>query len=105
MNAEKKQASSERMMRIVSPNLYNHVTAELEKMNIHSYDIEANVIEEDSGLQVIVRFGEGFTQERSQLFSYDTVTALDKDIDTFIKSIGEDCKQIMIADYFKMMKM
>jgi hypothetical protein len=96
---------AEKMMRIVAPNLYNQIVTILEEDNIHPYDIEANVIEETSGFKVVIRFGEGFTQERSEVFSYKSIEDMDTEITEFIHSISEECKQVMVSDYFKMMKM
>src|SRR5699024_7820567 len=95
----------QRMLRAVSPDLFDEITSELEKYNIHLNDIQANVIKKEDGLEVIVLFGENFNQPRSQFFTNESVEAQYDDIQRFAYDIAEVCKEVMIADYFKMMKM
>lgn len=93
------------ILRAVSPELFEHITAELEKSNIHPNDIQANAIKKDDGLDVTVRFGDNFGQTRSQFFAYADINSNHESINTFANDIAEACREVMIADYFKMMKM
>ncbi len=105
MNTEAKTSNGEKTLRIVSPKLYNHIITLLAEHHIHPYDITANVIEETSGLQLIIRFGEDFAHAKSESFSFKQIENPDDSITAFIDSIGEEAKEAMVADYFKMMKM
>lgn len=95
----------QRALRAVSPKLFRYISETLEEGNIHPYDIQASSVEKEDGLQVFIQYGDNFTQSKSAYFSYQSIEKLDKEIETFIKEIAEACKQTMIADYFKMMKM
>lgn len=92
------------MLRAVSPDLFKKVTSDLEKYNIHLNDIQANAVKKDDGLDVIILFGESFNQFKSHFFTYDEIDSNDVKVSQFINEVAEACKDIMIADYFKMMK-
>lgn len=92
-------------LRAVSPQLYNYITEILEESNIHQYDFEASTIEIDNGLQVFIQYGENFSQSQSAFFTFTEINQLDEKIKSFVEEIAEACKEVMIADYFKMMKM
>lgn len=92
-------------LRAVAPKLFHYITEILDESNIHPYDIQASTIKTDVGLQVFIQYGENFKQSQSQLFSYESVDKLDDEVHVFIKEIADACKETMIADYFKMMKM
>lgn len=93
------------MLRAVSPDLFDKIISELEKYHIHLNDIQANVIKKEDGLEVIVLFGENFNQSKSRFFTNETVENQYEDIQRFAYDIAEACREVMIADYFKMMKM
>lgn len=100
MSHEKQQ-----MLRAVAPHLFEQITTELELYNIHLNDIQANVVKKDEGLHVIVLFGENFTQSKSHFFSSAKDDVNEIEMKQFAHKIAEACREIMVADYFKMMKM
>jgi len=95
----------QRMLRVISPHLFEQITAELEKYNVHLNDIQANVVEKDDGLEVIVLFGEHFSQSKSHFFGHSESDFDEVEIKQFANTVAEACKEVMVADYFKMMKM
>lgn len=98
-------SGKEQSLRVILPELYNFVTDELERLhNIHPYDIQIYTIEETTGYQLIFYFGEGYSHQDSHSFSKNSIEKMDKEITDFIEIFGESCKEVMIADYFKMMK-
>ncbi|MDP4084849.1 MAG: hypothetical protein Q8934_09570 [Bacillota bacterium] len=98
------ERNKERPARIVLPKLYNLVNAELEKRHIHAYDYQAMVIEQDNGIDLILQFGENFSKSESHYFTNEMIEKESNELLDFIQAVGESCKNIMIADYFKMMK-
>ncbi|MFZ3577281.1 hypothetical protein [Virgibacillus sp. DJP39] len=105
MVSEEKENQSERSLRSVSPQLYSLLVTELEKVHIHPYDIQANATEKETGYQLLIRFGNDFSHKESVFFSFESIENEDNNVTEFIKNIGETCKQAMIADYYKMIKM
>jgi hypothetical protein len=92
-------------MRIILPKLYQAITNKLEEQhNIHPYDIQAKVQTDTSGYQVIVYFGDGFAHKESHYFSNEAIENMNHNVIEFIEKIGDACKEVMIADYFKMMR-
>lgn len=99
VNSEQRQS-----LRIASPELYDIIIEELEKHNIHSYDIEMNANKDENGIQIILLYGEKFNYEKERYFSYQTIETDKSEIIKFANETGEDCKEIMIKEYFKMMR-
>lgn len=102
---EPEQTENERFLRVILPNLYNFLMEELEKhYNIHPYDIQAHAIKESEQYQLIFYFGDGFAHQKTKSFSNEAIEKMSTEITDFAKELGEACKEVMIADYFKMMK-
>jgi len=88
----------------VSPKLYRYIVAELEReFHIQSYDFKAGAMKEKDGLRVILQFGEHFTHKTEEFFSDKQIEILSEDIRSFIHRTGENCKEVMIDEYFKRM--
>ncbi|MGY0691712.1 hypothetical protein ACW2QC_02825 [Virgibacillus sp. FSP13] len=104
MEQEGKKLENEQPIRILFPKLYEYIETELENLHVHPYDIQANIAEEGSEYRILIHFGDGFAHTKSQLFTLEAINQLDTQITEFIKELGEKCKEVMIADYFKMMK-
>lgn len=93
------------MLRAVAPSLFNSIISGLANYNIHLNDVQANAIKKEDGLDVTVLFGEHFNQYKSHFFTYDDINSdEDDEIKRFVNDIAEACKEVMIADYFKMIK-
>ncbi|GAA0611349.1 hypothetical protein GCM10009001_30740 [Virgibacillus siamensis] len=93
-------------LRVLFPDLYQFVVNHLEEThNIHPYDVQAHALKDQNGYQLIFHFGEGYAHEESKFFTLDSIKNMDAEIKEFTKTVGEKCKEVMIADYFKMMKM
>ena len=96
---------STRPLEIVDSTTYRYIIEALyEKQNIHSYDVEILAREEDTGLMIILKFGENFSHSKKAFFQYETLKKLDEDFVKFIDDVTEECKKVMVAEYFKMMK-
>lgn len=98
------ESKKELPLRLVLPKLYEILSTELENLHIHSYDYQANVIEENKGYEIILRYGDGFQKSESTFFTSEMIENGSKELLDFIKSAAQSCKTVMIADYFKMMK-
>src|SRR5699024_9093460 len=101
MSTEGKQ----RTLRAVSPELYHYITEKLADENIHQYDIQSSTVETGDGQQVFVHTGENSKQSQSQFFSHESIKRGNQEIEACTDEIAEACKETMIADYFKMVKM
>ncbi|SDI72844.1 hypothetical protein [Natribacillus halophilus] len=105
MEAEGRDWKRERLLRVVSPSLYQHVTIELESThNVHSYDIEATAISEEHELELIIRYGDDFNHEERHSFSHQAIEQMDTTITDFIHAVGKNCVKVMVSDYFQRMK-
>lgn len=105
MGSEQTSSKQEQPMRVILPDLYNEVTKNLEDHhNIHKYDIQAQAIKEASGYEAIIYFGDSYAHKKSQYFSNEAIKNTNHEIIEFIEKVGDACKEVMIADYFKMMR-
>lgn len=105
MNREK-QLTKERpqSLRVVSPLLYQSILIELEKQNIHSYDVQIDAVKGNKGIHIILKYGESFTHQKEQSFTNHAIEKNSSEIAEFVKKAGETCKEVMINEYFKMMR-
>ncbi|WP_232699246.1 hypothetical protein [Brevibacillus daliensis] len=97
--------SSEQPLRSVIPACYHRLLEEFKAFHLHSYDVKADTIIQDGGYSIILRFGDDLKHVKEKLFSHEMVTNLDTTVIDFFRDAGESCKQALIADYFKMMKL
>ncbi|GAA0444652.1 hypothetical protein GCM10008983_22580 [Lentibacillus halophilus] len=105
MDSNQTASGNERSLRIILPELYHFITTELEnRYNIHKYDIQANAIKEESGYKVILYYGDGFAHQMSRSLTNDVLHNKREALTEFLEEAGESCKEVMIADYFRMMK-
>ncbi|MFC3040630.1 hypothetical protein ACFOGI_10265 [Virgibacillus xinjiangensis] len=94
-----------KFLRVLSPKLYRFLTSQLEEQfHIHSYDIQLEGIQEENGILVILQYGEGFTHVEEEVFSMDEIEQEGEDLQDFVQRTGEACREVMIADYYKMVK-
>lgn len=93
-----------RTLRIIAPKLYEFITNELEKENIHSYDVQMKALQKEEGIHVFLWYGEKYNNQADAFFSHQVVEELGEEIEEFIKNVAESCKEIMLNEYFKMMK-
>lgn len=92
-------------LRVIDPKLFKYIVHELnERHNIHSYDIETLAEKEAAGLNLTIRYGENYSHSKEAFFAYDTLKERADDLNDFIHEVADNCKEVMVADYFKMMK-
>jgi len=95
----------EKPLRLVKPGSYALLIKELESFHLHSYDMKASAIEEGDGITIVVRFGEQLNHAMKQFFTHETIQNADSLMTDFFRKVAEACKQALIADYYKMMKL
>ncbi|WP_010530761.1 hypothetical protein [Lentibacillus jeotgali] len=105
MSSEQTSSKREQPMRVILPDLYKEITTNLEERhNIHKYDIQAHAAKTPSGYEAIIYFGDSYAHMESQYFSNQSIKNMNHEIMEFIERVGNACKEVMIADYFKMMR-
>lgn len=90
-------------LRIVEPKLYSMIVDELEDQNIHSYDVQMMASEIEEGIQLVLRYGGSFQHEKRKFFTYDSMKN-ESEIQHFAQEIGKACEEVLINEYFKMMR-
>ncbi|RYG71840.1 hypothetical protein EU245_12840 [Lentibacillus lipolyticus] len=103
--SEQAASSKGQSLRIILPELYSFITTKLEEhYNIHPYDIQVYAAKETSGYKLIFYYGDGYARQKTQSFTDKVLKNFDTELLEFIEAVGESCKEVMIADYYRMMK-
>ncbi|TMN23077.1 hypothetical protein [Lentibacillus cibarius] len=92
------------LLRTMYPSAYKCLIEKLQEHNIHSFDVQATARKKDAYVSVSVRFGERFGQEKIQDFPEKALHETDSDFAAFCEEVQKTCKEVLIADYFKMVK-
>ncbi|MCC3358500.1 hypothetical protein [Bacillus sp. REN16] len=101
----KKDAIEEKLMRFAAPNLYQKLVDTFFAYNIHSYDIYATVVKQKEGFDLTLRFSQSFSQSVTAFVSFEQAKNPDEEIISFFKETAEKCKNQLISDYYKMIKL
>ncbi|UJL46684.1 hypothetical protein KFZ58_01615 [Virgibacillus sp. NKC19-16] len=101
---EDKQHRRRKSLRVISPDLYWYITGKFEELhNVHTYDIQADAIKEETGLHIRLKFGDQFAHQEEQFFTFEAIEEQSTELEGFVKSTADKCQEVMVADYFKMM--
>ncbi|MEH7225140.1 hypothetical protein V7112_15120 [Bacillus sp. JJ1566] len=101
----KKDAIEEKLLRFAAPNLYQKMVDTFFEYNIHSYDIYATVVKQEEGYDLTLRFSQSFSQSVTAFISFEQANDPDEEIASFFKETAEKCKNQLISDYYKMIKL
>jgi hypothetical protein len=95
----------ERLLRYAAPVLYNKMVETFSSYHIHPYDVQATVCKNENGFDVSLKFSADLFQSVSHKFTIEQVAHPDEDVSRFFQESAEKCKSLLIADYYKMMKL
>jgi methylase of polypeptide subunit release factors len=95
----------DRLLRFAAPQLYKKMVEIFSNHHIHSYDVQASVVKKEDGMDVTLRFSSDFSQFVSAFFSSEQAENPDKEVIQFFEETAEKCKSILIANYYKMIKL
>lgn len=95
----------DRLLRFAAPKLYKNMVEIFSNHHIHSYDVQAYVVEKEHGIDLTLRFSTDFSQFVSIFISSEQAENPDKEVAQFFEEAAEKCKSILIADYYKMIKL
>ena len=91
-------------LRVSAPALYNEMVKVAEQFNVQPYDLHAQLIKKNDGYELKILFSYGFSQTASITVSHEQLNKPDEVIIHFFNQTAEDCKQHLIKDYFKILK-
>ncbi|WP_223254492.1 hypothetical protein [Bacillus sp. HNG] len=101
----KKDVIEEKLLRFAAPNLYQKMVDVFSSYNIHSYDIYATVVKQEKGYDLTLRFSQSFSQSVTAFVSFEQAKNPDEEVTSFLKETAEKCKNQLISDYYKMIKL
>lgn len=94
----------ERPLRFVRPELYDLLLYELEQLNIHFFDVEAGATKKNTGVEIMLRFGEEFSHNACCFFTNEALGEPYHDVKLFFRQSATLSQRVIVAEYFKMMK-
>lgn len=104
LTSENEKTPKERSLRICFPKLYRQIVTKLEDFHIHPYDLQINIKDKKGSYQLILHYGKGYSHTVSQHFTAVQLNEMDPGIIDFVLQNVDAIKEVMVADYFKMMK-
>lgn len=104
MNNEVKEVVDEKPLRFIEPDLYQLLLAELQRKHLHSYDMKASAIKDQTGVTLILRYGDELHSSKQAYFSYEAIRQRAEELIDYLDKVTEECKETIIRDYYKMLK-
>jgi hypothetical protein len=95
----------EKLLRYATPALYTKMVEIFSTYHIHPYDVQASVCKNENGFNVSLKFSADLSQSVSHQFSMEQVKHPEEEVTRFFHEAAEKCKSLLIADYYKMMKL
>lgn len=90
---------------LVAPELNAALLAELGALHLHPYDIQAGIAMEKSGVRLTLRYGEELAYCSERLFDgMDIPIPTDQAVKDFFREAADNCKKVLMAEYYKWMK-
>lgn len=75
------------------------------KYNLHPYDTESSIVKSQDGLDVTVKLAGSQSKLATTHISTKQAQQPDEEVIRFFESTAEECKNLLIKNYFKMIKL
>jgi hypothetical protein len=72
--------------------------------HIHPYDVQAVLLKKENGYDVTIRFSSDFSQVVTAHFSYEQAAHPDEEVTRFFENAANQCRSVLMAEYYKMIK-
>lgn len=95
----------EKLLRFAAPALYQRMVDTFSAFHIHPYDVQGTILKNEAGVEVTLRFSGDFSVTLTSHFCHEQAANPDEEVTRFFEEAAEKCKSLLIADYFKMMKL
>lgn len=93
------------LLRIENPDLHQLIADIFyDAHNLHPQDFQADVIVEETGYHLRIKYGEQFRVESEVFLTFTDIENESEELISFIKKTANTCQEIMVKDYFRMMK-
>ncbi len=97
--------AEEQPLILAFPDANARVLEQFALLHLHPYDVKAGVIAADGGFELTLYYGEGWTRRKQRFFELEALETPSDALTAFSLETAEACKQALIADYYKMMKL
>lgn len=87
-------------LRIAAPNLYVKMLETFSKHNLHPYDTESSVIKKKNGMDITLKLAGSNSTIATTHITSEQIEQPDEEVITFFESSAEECKNLLIKNYF-----
>lgn len=95
----------EESLRIAAPKLYGKMMETFSKYNLHPYDTEGSVLKKENGMDVTLKLAGSHSVVSTTYLSKKQIEQPDDEVERFFETSAEECKNLLIKNYFKMIKL
>jgi hypothetical protein len=95
----------QRVLRYAAPELYRKMVGIFSIHHIHPYDIQAYAVKTEDGMEITLRFSVDFSQSVTTHVSIGQIENPDDEVINFFEEAAHQCKTMLVADYYKMIKL
>lgn len=94
-------SATPRLMRAVYPDLYDRLASELERQHIHTYDVEAHVLQAagQDMVTLLLQYGDEYSKQEQLNVTEEQIQSFDESIINFFKGVATHCHEVMVLDY------
>lgn len=95
----------EESLRFRAPRLYDRMMEAFSNYNLHPYDAEATITQKEDGMDLSIRLGGSLTDLATIHISPKQAEEPDEEVISFFENAAEECKNLLIKNYFNMIKL
>lgn len=97
--------NEEESLRFTAPKVYDQMVETFSKHKIHPFDTEATVVQKDGRMAISIKLAGGASELASTTISLNQAKEPDEEVVSFFETSAEECKNLLIKNYFKMIKL
>ena len=90
---------------IIEPKLDGNLKKIMAEKHIHPYELEAYGTKNEDGIEVTIIYGLTDQQTVTAFFTHEAIETDGPAISKFFSETVEKCKESLIADYYKMIRL
>lgn len=95
----------EESLRFAAPKLYGKMMETFSKYNLHPYDTESSALKKEDGMDITLKLAGSNSVVATTHLTRKQIEQPDEDVVSFFETSAEECKNLLIKNYFKMIKL
>lgn len=95
----------EESLRIGAPRLYERMMEAFSKHRIHPFDTEGKVVKKKDRIHITLTLAGSTSPLATKEFTLQQAKEPDQEVISFFEGTAEECKNLLIKNYYKMIKL